>query len=99
MMNNLWLVAPLIMGIVLGIIFFGGLWLTVQKTIASDYVALWFFSSLLVRTGIVLTGFYWICGDNWQHWLAALVGFSLARWAIIRLTRSAEAIQEGNNAP
>ena len=70
-------------GTVLGAIFFGGLWWTVVWGLTSDHAALWFFVSILVRTGTALVGFYFIGGDNWQRWLACLLGFILAR-AIVK---------------
>ena len=38
-------------GALLGAFFFGGLWWTVQKGVASERPALWFLGSLLLRTG------------------------------------------------
>ena len=70
-------------GMVLGAVFFGGLWWTVMRGLASERAALWFFVSMLVRTGTALVGFYFIGGDNWQRWLACLLGFVLAR-AIVK---------------
>ena len=48
---------PLVAGVLLGAIFFGGLWWTVRKGVSSKRPALWFFGSLLLRTSIVLAGF------------------------------------------
>ena len=41
----------------LGAIFFGGLWWTVRRGTTSTQPALWFFGSLLLRTGVALGGF------------------------------------------
>ncbi|CAN5431682.1 hypothetical protein BH09BAC6_BH09BAC6_36260 [soil metagenome] len=51
------IVVALIGGLILGIVFFGGLWLTVKRTLGSPYVALWLLVSSVVRAAIVLTGF------------------------------------------
>ncbi len=88
----------------LGILFFGGLWWTVQKALASPRPALWFFGSLVLRTGIVLGGFYVVAGSDWRRWLAGLAGFVLARLAVVRFTRtspvpSARTITEAHHAP
>ena len=40
--------------------FFGGLWYTVQKGVTSKLPAVWFLGSLLLRTGVVLAGFYFV---------------------------------------
>ena len=73
-------------GIGLGLIFFGGLWFTVRKGVASDQPALWFLGSLLLRMSVVLTGFYFISGGRWERLLACLMGFGLARLIVTWLT-------------
>ena len=75
-------------GGLLGAIFFGGLWWTVRKGVSSRRPALWFIGSLLLRTGIVLVGFYVIANGNWQRLLPCLVGFVMAQLVVTRLTRS-----------
>ncbi len=87
---------PLITGIALGIFFFGGLWWTVRKGTVAANPALWFFGSFMLRTSVVLYGFYLISAGDWQRLLAALAGFVLAR---IALTRFAPAPQESHHAP
>lgn len=81
------LASSLAAGVLLGGLFFGGLWWTVRKGIASKHPALWFFGSLLLRTCLVLLGFYFILGDNWKRLLAGLLGFVVARLIVTRLTR------------
>ena len=71
----------------LGMLFFGGLWWTVRKGISSKRPALWFVGSLLLRTGIVLAGFYLISGGHWERLLACLLGFVIARFVVILLVR------------
>jgi F1F0 ATPase subunit 2 len=83
------LAAGLLAGIVLGAFFFGGLWWTVQKGVASERVALWFLGSMLLRTSVVLLGFYFFSAGNWQRLLAALLGFVVARLIVMRFTRAA----------
>lgn len=71
----------------LGALFFGGLWWTVRKGVSSERPALWFFGSLLVRTSVVLAGFYVVSGGQWQRLLPCLLGFVVAHRVVIRLTR------------
>lgn len=92
------LALTLVAGSALGTIFFGGLWWTVRYGLASRRVALWFFASLLLRTGIVLGGFYLACGSDWRRWLAALLGFSIARLGFTYLTRRFSPLAEGQHA-
>lgn len=91
-MNEPWLLFSLLfsllIGVLLGAVFFGGLWWTVQRAMSSERVALWLFGSLLLRTAIVLGGFYLACGDDWRRWLAAVLGFGLARAGVTRITRT-----------
>jgi len=73
-------------GVLLGAIFFGGLWWTVRNSVVSQRPGLWFFCSLLLRMGIVLAGFYFVGREHWQQLLACLLGFVLARLVVTRLT-------------
>lgn len=87
MNENLMLVLAFGTGGLLGAFFFGGLWWTVQKGLKSKRPALWFFSSMLLRTGITLTGFYMIAGGEWRRFLACLLGFVAVRFIAVKLTR------------
>ena len=70
--------------------FFAGLWWTVRKLESSKHVALLFLGSMILRTSVVMLGFYFILGDNWQRLLAGLLGFIIARIIVTRFTRIAE---------
>ena len=74
-------------GVVLGAIFFGGLWVTVARGVSSKRPALLFFASLMLRMSITLTGFYFVAGQHAERLLLCLLGFVMARFAITRLTR------------
>jgi F1F0 ATPase subunit 2 len=74
-------------GLVLGAIFFGGLWWTVRRGLTVEQPALWFFGSLMLRTGVALFGFYLVGGTDWSRWLICLLGFVVARLAVHRLAR------------
>ncbi len=74
-------------GVALSAVFFGGLWWTVRKGLVSRRPAVWFFVSLLLRLGIVLTGLYWVSGGQLKPLLACLLGFILARPGVLWLTR------------
>lgn len=84
------LFAVLLAGGLIGTVFFGGLWLTVQKGLTSENPALWFFGSSLLRTGFALAGFYFISQGDWRKILLALLGFFIARVVITRLTVTPE---------
>ncbi len=80
----------LIAGIILGALFFGGLWLTVKKAVGSNYTALWFLASSLLRTAVALAGLYYVADGNWQRLLICLLGFIAARFLVMSLTKSFE---------
>lgn len=89
------LIVPFLAGLLLGALFFGGLWWTVQKGLVSSRPALWFMGSMLLRTGIVLAGFYFVMGGDWRRLLVCLAGFIAARMLIARMS----ARGEGCHAP
>jgi F1F0 ATPase subunit 2 len=78
-------------GALLGAMFFGGLWLTVRRGLASSRPGIWFMGSMLLRTGMVVTGFYFLlslpalAASGWKILLAGLLGFLLARLGAMRL--------------
>jgi F1F0 ATPase subunit 2 len=96
-MNETLRLAPaLVTGVLLGAMFFGGLWWTVRKGVSSQRPALWFFGSLLLRMSIALAGFYFVSGGHWERLLVCLLGFVTARLMVKRVTRP---LDEHRNAP
>jgi F1F0 ATPase subunit 2 len=86
MSDTLALALALLAGALLGVFFFGGLWWTVQKGVTS---ALWFLGSLVLRTSLVLAGFYLATQGHWSRLAACLLGFLFARLIVVkRLTRA-----------
>ena len=81
------LMPALFAGIILGILFFGGLWYTVRIGLNSKNATLIFMASLVIRMAIVLLGFYFVGANNWQRMLVCLVGFLIARIIITRVTK------------
>ncbi len=79
-------------GVALGVIFFGGLWWTIRKAVASEQPALWFLGSLLLRMGLALGGFYLVSGGEFKPLLACLAGFFLARIGVTRMTATGDAM-------
>ena len=83
----LYSIVTFIIGLFLGTLFFGGLWFTVKKAVASKTPAVWFVGSFLFRTGITLLGFYYTSLGNWQRLLICMLGFIVARLVITYLTK------------
>jgi F1F0 ATPase subunit 2 len=88
MNETLFMILAFIGGLVLGVLFFGGLWLTVKKSVTSKIPALWVFGSFFLRVGITLIGFYYISLGHWQRLLICVLGFVAARYIVIRFTKS-----------
>ena len=88
-MNNFLIPAvALVAGLVLGTVFFGGLWWKVRKGVSSKHPALWFPGSMLLRMSIVLLGFYFVGRGDWERLVTCLIGFIIARFIVTRLTRT-----------
>jgi F1F0 ATPase subunit 2 len=103
-MNDILNLAPaLIAGLVLGGMFFGGLWRTIQKGVHSSHPTRWFFGSLLLRMSMTLVGFHLVSNGHWEKLLSCLLGFLLARLLVTRLlrqeNRDASLEQEAGHAP
>ena len=90
MNETMTIIGVLIIGLLLGIFFFGGLWWTTQKGIQSKSPALWFLGSLIIRMAITITAFYYISRDHWDRALICLIGFIIARGIIMRSTKVKE---------
>jgi len=80
------LLMALAAGVLLGGFFFFGLLWTIRRFLSSRQPALWMLGSLLLRTGVVLAGFYYVSAGQWERMLLCLVGFLVARLWVTRLT-------------
>lgn len=73
-------------GLILGGFYFFGLWWTIRNLTRLRAPALVIVVSFLVRSGIVMAGFYIVMADRWENLLMALAGFTLMRlWLVRRL--------------
>jgi len=95
MNGPLQMMLALVAGMLLGALFFGGLWWTVAKGVSASRPALWFGASLLLRTAIVLAGFYFVAGGDWKRLLMCLSGFVIARLVVTRRVK----LWESRHAP
>ncbi|NCA98665.1 MAG: hypothetical protein EOM08_00020 [Clostridia bacterium] len=78
-MNVLAVLQGVVIGALLGFLFFAGLWLTIQKGLLSTHPGIWFALSLVLRLGVVVLGFVWVARQGWQQLIAALAGFLVIR--------------------
>ena len=82
------LVVAFFWGLLLGALFFGGLWLTVRVALFSPRGALWFLASLLARTAVTLGGFYLAARHGLEVLLPCFLGFLVARAVVTWRTRT-----------
>jgi len=80
----LWLPLVFGAGIVLGLFYFGGLWLTVRRIPSTRRPGLLSFASFVVRTAAAMLDFYVVMGGRWERLLIALAGFLVFRTVAVR---------------
>jgi len=68
-----------IVGLLLGGFFFGGLLWTVRKGVSSSSPVLLFAGSFVIRTVIVLAGFYFVSNEDWKRIVSCLIGFIISK--------------------
>ncbi len=66
-------------GLLLGLFYFGSLWLTVQNLVKMKRPALLSFGSFFVRTGLTLAGFFVVMSGQWERAFACMFGFLVMR--------------------
>ncbi|MEO7091734.1 MAG: ATP synthase subunit I [Polyangiales bacterium] len=97
------LVLGFVVGLLLGVFFYGGLWLTIRRAVSSTHAALWFPPSMLARSGLTVAGFYFVSRAHWEMLPACLLGFFvtsvvLARWARAPQTKPVRTVPEATDA-
>lgn len=74
-------------GVGLSVLYFGGLWMTVRRVVAGAWPKLALLGSFVVRSGLVLLGFYLVIlwmGERWELLVACLLGFIVGRTILVR---------------
>jgi len=74
-------------GFALGAFFFVGLWWTVRRGVFSAQPAVVFLGSMVLRTLVVMVGFYCLSRGDWRNVVGSLTGFVLARFLVTRNAR------------
>ena len=93
MKEPLFMVFAFIAGLFLGMLYFLGLWLTVKKAVTASIPAIWFSGSFLLRTGILLAGFYYISHGSPQSLLLCTIGFVAGRYIFRRFIMNGEELR------
>jgi F1F0 ATPase subunit 2 len=87
------LVLSCVAGAAVGMLFFGGLWWTVQRLATAEHPGLLSLASFLVRSALALLLFYPLIAGAWQRGLAALLGFMTVRFLMARRLRPGGALR------
>jgi F1F0 ATPase subunit 2 len=87
------LLLAFLLGALLGMLFFGALWLTILRGLHSNVPGPWFFASLLLRLLVILSGFYLVGHGDWRRLCACLLGFFVARVGATHLARLPRALK------
>jgi F1F0 ATPase subunit 2 len=66
-------------GLVLGLFYFGTLWLTVQRLVRVRRPGLLTLGGFFVRTGLTLLGFFIVMAGHWERAAACMAGFLIMR--------------------
>lgn len=74
---------PLVAGMVLGLIYFGGLWMVLRRLPEIKHPAAWLGLSLVVRMLIVLLVLYLLFADSWQQLIMAVLGMLTSRAILV----------------
>lgn len=74
-------------GVVLGVVFFGGLYWSVNQLPSIKYPGLLMVVSMLVRMAILLTGLYFLMAGEIKNLLAAVAGVMLIKFVMIARVR------------
>ena len=74
-----------VVGVMLGVLFYGGLWITVRQLMTTRHPIAVTLGSLILRMAMVLAGLLLVSKGRWQNVAACLVGLMAGRIAIGRL--------------
>ncbi len=91
-------IAALFAGGALGLFYFVSLRWAVGRALSSQHAALCFVGSMVLRTSVVLAGFYAVGQSHWERWGLCMLGFFLAKLLVVRMTAPASPV-EHRDAP
>ena len=83
-------------GLGLGLFYFGGLWWTVNRVATAGQPGLLMLGSMLLRSAVVLAGFWLVMDGQFDRLIACVVGFFVMRMVLVRRLRpqSAERLRK-----
>lgn len=69
-------------GMLLGLVYFGGLYLSIKRMSESKYPAMLMTLSFIIRMGILIGIFFYLSKDGYKNMLFALLGVILTRFIL-----------------
>jgi F1F0 ATPase subunit 2 len=83
-MNSAQLLLSFLTGVIVGGLYFGGLWYTVRRLPTTRHPALLAVGSFTLRLALLLAAIYFLTTTHWSSVFSALAGILLARTLLIR---------------
>lgn len=75
----------LLAGLIIGLGYFGGLWLSVKQLSTARHPALLLLASWGVRLGLAMFSFFFLMGGQWERLIVCLIGFLGGRILLVKL--------------
>jgi len=82
--HSLAVIGTLLWGAILGLVYFGGLWLTVRRLTTGKHQAIVMLGSFIIRNALMAIGFFPVIRQGWQTALICLAGIIVVRFIMIR---------------
>lgn len=82
------LILAVMAGTTLGVLFYGGLWITVRRIVSTPHPIALMLGSFIARSAITLAGFVLVANGRWQNAIACLAGLAMARVLVGRLAKA-----------
>lgn len=77
------MVISFLIGLLLGGLYFGGLYLTTQRFNNAKSPALFMILSFVLRMGVLITGFYYLSKSGYKNILIGLLAVMLVRFLML----------------
>ena len=84
MMNLPILLGMVCAGVIIGLLYFGGLWLTLNKLTGAKRWIFWLGASFLVRSTMTVAAFWFLAAGDWRRILALVTGFTIVRFFSVK---------------
>lgn len=85
-----------LIGIALGILYFGGLYLSIQKLNSVKHPSLLMVASFTIRMGLLIGTFFYISKGTYKDILFTLVGVILVRFVMTFTVKNKDSIKRGD---